>query len=117
MLPTNLTPVRACADEHDSNKAKRYFPFAEGPRDCLGQNLAKVSLLATAATLLSRLSFSLGSKVPSSPCLSDVGSYTLVNLSWLSHHGCMLTLAGCHDVFLQACQSRLGNSGQLTHNC
>lgn len=53
---------------HDSMRPKRYMPFAEGPRDCLGQNLAKVSLLATAATLLGRLSFSLGSKV----CCSNV---------------------------------------------
>ena len=55
--------VLGCADKPEGVRPKRYMPFAEGPRDCLGQNLAKVSLLATTATLLARLSFSLSSKV------------------------------------------------------
>ena len=44
-------------------RPKRYFPFAEGPRNCVGQSLAKVSLVATAATLLSSLSFKLADSV------------------------------------------------------
>ena len=47
----------------DSRRPKRYFPFAEGPRNCVGQSLAKVSLVATMATLLSRFSFKLADKV------------------------------------------------------
>ena len=43
--------------------AKRYMPFAEGARDCLGQNLAKTSLIATIATLLSHLHFDLAERV------------------------------------------------------
>ena len=47
----------------DSRRPKRYFPFAEGPRSCVGQSLAKVSLVATMATLLSRFSFKLAEEV------------------------------------------------------
>lgn len=38
---------------------KRYFPFAEGPRNCVGQSLAKLSMVATAAVLTSRFTFRL----------------------------------------------------------
>ena len=46
-----------------ASKAKRYFPFALGARDCLGRNLAAVSMSTTLATLLGRLSFSLADRV------------------------------------------------------
>ena len=52
-----------CACVGDSRRPKRYFPFAEGPRSCVGQSLAKVSLVATMATLLSRFSFKLAEEV------------------------------------------------------
>jgi hypothetical protein len=48
----------------DSARPKRYFPFAEGPRNCIGQSLAKVSLVATMATLLQHFSFRLANEVP-----------------------------------------------------
>ncbi len=35
------------------------MPFAEGPRNCVGQSLAKMSLAATIATLLQTFSFRL----------------------------------------------------------
>ncbi len=44
-------------------RPKRYFPFAEGPRNCVGQNLAKVSLTATVATLMQHFSFRLADEV------------------------------------------------------
>lgn len=47
--------------------AKRYMPFAEGPRDCLGQNLAKTSLLASLATLIAHLHFDLADRVGCTP--------------------------------------------------
>lgn len=39
--------------------AKRYLPFGEGPRHCLGRTLAKLNMLATLASLLSNFSFRL----------------------------------------------------------
>ena len=70
------------ADVQDNFRPKRYMPFAEGPRDCLGQNLAKVSLVATMATLLSRLSFSLGSKVPALLMCILLQSCNLTAIVW-----------------------------------
>ncbi len=49
----------------NSRRPKRYFPFAEGPRNCVGQSLAKVSLVATAATLLQHFTFKLADEVTS----------------------------------------------------
>ena len=40
-------------------RPKRYMPFAEGPRSCVGQSLAKMSLAATIATLLQTFTFRL----------------------------------------------------------
>ena len=40
-------------------RPKRYMPFAEGPRNCVGQSLAKMSLAATIATLLQTFTFRL----------------------------------------------------------
>ena len=54
----------------DSKRPKRYFPFAEGPRSCVGQSLAKVSLAATMATLLQHFHFCLADEV--SACLHDL---------------------------------------------
>ena len=51
----------ACAG--DNRQPKRYIPFAEGPRNCVGQSLAKVSLVATMALLLARFSFKLADDV------------------------------------------------------
>ena len=47
----------------ESKRSKRYFPFAEGPRNCVGQSLAKVSLVATMATLLQHFHFKLADEV------------------------------------------------------
>ena len=49
----------------DSKRPKRYFPFAEGPRSCVGQSLAKVSLVATMATLVQHFQFCLADEVSS----------------------------------------------------
>ena len=55
----------ACAG--DNRQPKRYIPFAEGPRNCVGQSLAKVSLVATMALLLARFSFRLADDVSLPP--------------------------------------------------
>ena len=54
-----------------SSQAKRYFPFGEGPRNCLGQNFAHTSMLTILATLLGRLHFRLADQVPPSYAASN----------------------------------------------
>lgn len=48
-----------------SKPVKRYIPFSEGARNCAGMSLAKLSMPAVLATLLSRFRFRLADKVPS----------------------------------------------------
>lgn len=50
-----------CADGEEA--PKRWFPFAEGPRNCVGKSLAQITLPATLAILLSRFSFRLADEV------------------------------------------------------
>ncbi|GAB4815788.1 hypothetical protein N2152v2_002834 [Parachlorella kessleri] len=42
-----------------AERALRYLPFSTGPRDCVGQNLARMNYMATLAVLLGRFSFRL----------------------------------------------------------
>ena len=52
--------------------AKRYMPFGEGPRNCLGQNFAHTSMLTILATLLGRFHFRLAAEVrTANPVLSQ----------------------------------------------
>ena len=52
--------------------AKRYMPFGEGPRNCLGQNFAHTSMLTILATLLGRFHFRLAAEVrTATPVLSQ----------------------------------------------
>lgn len=44
---------------HTETGPKRFVPFAEGPRNCIGQSLAKVSVPTTVAMLLGRFHFEL----------------------------------------------------------
>lgn len=37
----------------------RFFPFSQGPRDCVGQSLARLNYTATLAALLGRFTFRL----------------------------------------------------------
>jgi len=43
----------------DAAPPRRWVPFAEGPRSCVGQALAQVTLPATLALLLGRFRFRL----------------------------------------------------------
>lgn len=46
-----------------SKRGKRFFPFSDGPRNCVGQSLAKMSMAATMAQLYSNFSFKLAEEV------------------------------------------------------
>ena len=55
-----------------SNRPKRWYPFSEGARSCVGQSLANMNLAGTLATLLARFHFRLADQVlPPPPPLSD----------------------------------------------
>jgi cytochrome P450 len=62
-MECGLLTASAILDAGDSKRPKRYFPFAEGPRNCVGQSLAKISLVATMATLYQHFSFKLADEV------------------------------------------------------
>ena len=46
-----------------SKQGKRWFPFSDGPRNCVGQALAKMNMAATFAQLYSHYSFKLAEEV------------------------------------------------------
>lgn len=72
-----------CFSVDANRRPKRYFPFAEGPRNCVGQSLAKVSLVATAATLMASLSFSLADQMGGPEGVRAREQYTLVGFPTL----------------------------------
>ncbi len=45
------------------NQPKRWFPFSEGPRSCVGQTLANMNVTGTLATLLAHYHFRLADQV------------------------------------------------------
>lgn len=71
-----------CAAGADSAAApRRWFPFAEGPRNCVGQSLAQVTLPATLAILLSRFTFRLADEVaPRCADSAQSGTYKHLHL-------------------------------------
>ena len=61
-----------------ADRPKRYFPFAEGPRNCVGQSLAMVTLPTTLALLLSRFHFKLAPSMGGRGGVEAREQYTLV---------------------------------------
>ena len=47
--------------------AKRFIPFSDGPRDCVGRTLAHMNITAALAALLANFHFSLAASVRQSP--------------------------------------------------
>ena len=58
----------------DAARLKRFIPFSEGRRDCVGQHLARMNYTSTLARLLGNFHFELAPEVrdvcPRSPLLS-----------------------------------------------
>ncbi len=62
----------------DARQALRFLPFSSGPRDCIGQSLAKMNYMATLAVLLGRFSFRLAPEVRA-PQVYALSAYPLVS--------------------------------------
>ena len=53
----------ASAQEAGAKRPKRFVPFSQGPRDCVGQTLAKLNLTTTLAQLYGNFTFTLADQV------------------------------------------------------
>jgi cytochrome P450 len=51
------------ATDSDGKPARRFIPFAEGPRGCVGQTLARLNLAVSLAQLYGSFTFRLASEV------------------------------------------------------
>jgi cytochrome P450 len=54
---------------HAAHQVKRWFPYGEGNRQCIGMPLARVNVQASVASLLSTFKFELADEV-SHGCLT-----------------------------------------------
>ncbi|KAK9832543.1 hypothetical protein WJX81_007874 [Elliptochloris bilobata] len=71
--------LSVAADDADGQDApKRWFPFAEGPRSCVGKSLAQVTLPATLAILLSHFTFRLADEMGGAEGVRARETYSLV---------------------------------------
>ena len=50
----------------DASRVKRFIPFSEGRRDCVGQHLARMNYTSTLARLLGNLHFEIAPEVRTS---------------------------------------------------
>ncbi len=53
------------AKDKNEHRIKRFTPFSVGPRDCIGQNLAKINYQTTVPMLLATFKFKLSDEVSS----------------------------------------------------
>lgn len=60
---------RAVGSGGGSSQPLRFFPFSQGPRNCVGQSLAKMDYLAILAVLLGRYTFQLTPEVGRRCCI------------------------------------------------
>ncbi|GAB4815786.1 hypothetical protein N2152v2_002832 [Parachlorella kessleri] len=60
-----------------AERALRWLPFSAGPRDCLGQNMAKMNYMATLAVLLGRYRFRLAPEMEGPGGVQEVIKLTL----------------------------------------
>jgi len=72
------TTSGSATSSSSSDRPKRYFPFAEGPRNCVGQSLAMTTLPTTLAMLLARFSSGLADSMGGAVGVAKREQYTLV---------------------------------------
>jgi hypothetical protein len=72
-----------------SRQGKRWFPFSDGPRNCVGQALAKMNMAATFAQLYSHFSFQLADEVCLCMCLLYSKLFLLPRLARLVKNLCI----------------------------
>lgn len=63
-----LADVAAEPSRASDSRAKRFFPFSFGSRDCVGQNLARMNYTTTVAMLLAHFNFQLSDEVRALVC-------------------------------------------------
>lgn len=76
--PTSPTAAAAADAAGSLDRPKRYFPFADGPRNCVGQSLAMTTLPTTLAHLLARFHFRLADSMGGAAGVAKREQYTLV---------------------------------------
>ena len=72
-LPAGSNPSTGAGEVPSSaseTRARRFFPFSLGSRDCVGQNLAKMNYTTTVAMLLAHFKFHLTDEVHQPPLLA-----------------------------------------------
>lgn len=81
-----------------SRQGKRWFPFSDGPRNCVGQALAKMNMAATFAQLYSHFSFQLADEV--CLCMSLLSSklFLLLRLTQVVGDLCIGVGSQCGNV-------------------
>ena len=50
-------------EDENEHRIKRFTPFSVGPRDCIGQNMAKINYQTTVPMLLANFKFKLADEV------------------------------------------------------
>ncbi len=75
-----------------SRQGKRWFPFSDGPRNCVGQALAKMNMAATFAQLYSHFSFQLADEVCLCMCLLSSNLLLLLRLAQFVHFSCKVAM-------------------------
>ena len=74
-------PANGSASSGDKNaevvRGRRYLPFGDGVRSCVGQSLAKMNYTATLALLLSHFRFRLADRVSATACAQAMVSPVL----------------------------------------
>lgn len=84
-----LMPAKGGAEgpKDAARGAKRFLAFSTGPRQCLGQSLARMLHDLGVAMLCSRFHFSLDARVRLRPLLGSAAAPSV-------HVGCRMTAAG-----------------------